>query len=167
MKTSLKMIFSFIIGVVLGKFCSKKIDYIYIKERVDFLQKEYEKYFQWYDVFNNWMELKNAGISLNYRLSRRGIRSIAIYGMGRVGNRLVEDIRYNNLMGEEKIDIVYGIDANISMNDIGVPIYLPNDDLEKVDAIIVTAFFDYDSIKKILPNKYNVISLEELIDNSL
>ena len=100
---------------------------------------------------------RNANIAdfLDYR----GFRSVAIYGMGYMGEVLYENLSSQN------IEIVYVIDRN---SDIlcTAPIVNPEDDFPFADVIIVTVVTEYPEIKQYLENKTNIpiVSLLEIID---
>ncbi|MDE7430772.1 MAG: hypothetical protein K2N34_02480, partial [Lachnospiraceae bacterium] len=64
------------------------------------------------------------------------------------------------------VEIKYGIDKNKNRCQTDLDIVSPDDNLEKVDAIIVTAIYYFDAIKAELSKKTNIaiISLEEVLD---
>lgn len=102
----------------------------------------------------------------NYIKNVLGARTIAIYGAGRLGELIYDDLI------ECLIDIKYFIDKNADSLYYGiddVPIYnlIEARKAEPVDLIIVTPYQYFDVIKKDLESLLNfyptIISLEEII----
>ena len=127
---------------------------------VNGLQKKLSKFRNYFKIMNQWIKLSNAATSIECYLAEHGYTQIAVYGMGELGERL-----YETLKDSKQVVIAYGIDKGkrIPMKDF--TIYKPNDNLPEVDAIIVSATFDFNAIKKSLSEKVNypIISLEEVI----
>ena len=80
--------------------------------------------------------------------------------MGELGERL-----YETLKDSKQITLMYGIDKTKKVSVDNFTVYNLNDKLPEVDAIIVSATFDFNAIKKSLSEKVNypIISLEEVI----
>lgn len=124
-----------------------------------------ETYIKYYAILNEWLKNRNNGISISSNLAKRNIRSVAIYGCGQLGQRLLEE-----LLGSS-IQIKYFIDRNCSrhLTEISnIPLININD-LKKqptVDQVIVTPIYDFDLIKKELSSVVKpeiIVSLEEVI----
>lgn len=94
-------------------------------------------------------------------LTKEGIHSVAIYGMSFVGERL-----YDELSGSD-IEVKYAIDKNADHIYSEMELVKPDDELEPVDAIIVTAVFYFDEIAKLLEEKTDmkVLSLEDILND--
>ena len=90
---------------------------------------------------------------------QNGYRKIAVYGMSYAGETLI-----NELKGT-KIEVAYGIDKNADHIFTGINTVSPEDTLEKVDAIVVTAITFFAEIEEKLSKKndYPIISLEEVL----
>ena len=89
-----------------------------------------------------------------------GYKHIAIYGMAELANRLSEELEATS------ITIDYGIDWDVSCTSARIDeVYFPEDNLPETDAIIVTPYSSFDSIKAVLEKKVKcpIISLEEVI----
>lgn len=119
------------------------------------------KYISFFDLMDKWMRIKEDNKNLKIFFDENAYERIAIYGLGKIGSHLVTELKKTN------INIVYVIDKRadaLYINDI--PVKTMNDPLENVDVVVVTAFFEFDSIKKDLKSKLEcpVISLEEIID---
>lgn len=64
--------------------------------------------------------------------------------MSFIGQRLYEELK------DTGVEVVYGIDKNSDKIYADIDIVTPEDDLEEVDAIIVTAFYFFDEIEVFL-----------------
>lgn len=124
-----------------------------------------KRYKAYYDLLNRWLKNKNAGKIASDYLKRKGISSIAIYGMGEVGWRFFEDLK------DTYISIKYCVDNNakaLSFSTTGVPLIQPDKikHQDNVDAIIVTAIYDFNSIEDLLVD-YQIesifLSVEDII----
>ena len=74
-------------------------------------------------------------------------------------NQIVEELKNSN------IEIAYGIDKNASGIYTDINMVTPEENLEKVDAIIVTPVFFFDEIEEELSKKIDcpIISLEDIL----
>lgn len=112
-------------------------------------------------LYDQWLKTKQEGKSLAEYLAKEGIHSVAIYGMSFVGERL-----YDELSGSD-IEVKYAIDKNAEYIYSEIELVKPDDELEPVDAIIVTAVFYFDEIAKLLEEKTDmkVLSLEDVLND--
>ena len=85
-----------------------------------------------------WMKLKQNGIELIEFFQDRKLESIAIYGMGDLGELLYKELEDNRI-------IKFGIDRQLKQNKI--PIYSLENVKEKVDAIVITPVLITDEIE--------------------
>lgn len=110
-------------------------------------------------MFNQWLIDKQEGKSLVKFFEDNEYKSIAIYGMSYLGERLLDELK------DSGIEVKYAIDKNADNIYADVEIKRLEDDLPKVDAIIVTAVFFYDEIEEELSElvDYPVISLEDVL----
>lgn len=118
-----------------------------------------EKHLVLFQLMTRWVKNQHADKSIDQYLQEQGIATIAIYGMNYVGKTLLEELT------NSPIEVKYAIDNNKTLNDIGIPIVLAEDQLEPVDAVIVTAITYFADIKELLGSKVDskIISLEEII----
>lgn len=129
-------------------------------ERTVFLKKRAEQYEDYYHLLNHWLEAKNYGASARDYFLANGWKNIAIYGMGDLANRLMEDL------GNSDIGVKYGIDRDAAGTVARISdIYSPNDKLPEVDVVVITPFYAYKPIQEMLKKKLDcpVISLENVI----
>lgn len=119
------------------------------------------KYQLMFQMMVQWKRLNQWGIELEKFFIDHNICSIAIYGMGHVGRVLAEELK------NSRIQVKYGIDkgAENAVGADGIKIIGLENDMDEVDAIIVTAISGYESIKSMLLEivKYHVLSLEDII----
>ena len=123
-------------------------------------KREADKFKDNFQLLSHWLEVKNDGGSAEEYFREQGYGRIAIYGMGELANRLCEDLE------DTDIEIVYGIDQDVCNTISRMDrVYSPDDNLEEVDAIIVTPFYAMDGIKSRLAEKVQcpIISLEEIV----
>lgn len=134
------------------------VNYFKNKKIVEKTEKV-DKFKGYYNLLNQWLQLKNEGKNLHTYFHDYNYKSIAIYGMGELGNRLYEELK------DSDIEIKYAIDKNAEstyseLNVIGI-----EEKYEEVDVIVVTAIFAFDEIEKELSLKVQcpVISLEDIV----
>lgn len=155
MKKIFYILLGSIIGVLTGSIImeTKKIE----SERK--IQTRCDKFLNYYTMLNLWMKMKHQKRSLAEFINKNNIKSVAIYGMGEVGQRLCEEFSENN------INIKYAIDKSMQGSYCDVAIKKMEDDLEPVDLIIVTATYEYSTIKKNLEKTFScpIISLNEIV----
>lgn len=119
-------------------------------------QMNVEKFHKLFLVLDAWIKKKQQGKSMADFLKRNAYHSVAIYGLSNVGRLLEEDLK-------DLVEIRYGIDRReISA---GFPVFRPEEDLPKVDAVIVTAAYEFDEIEEMLKKKLScpIYSIEDII----
>lgn len=131
----------------------KKNDLINYK---DFRINKFKMYF---DVTNEWVRLKNQGKNLDEFFVKNGWSDIAIYGVGELGNRLLEELKGSS------VTVKYAIDEHTDNVFSDMEVKEPNGELTPVDVIVVTPFFEYEKIEEKLMNlvEYPVVSIEDII----
>lgn len=103
----------------------------------------------YYNITNKWLKNKNNNILIEKYLLSKNINNIAIYGIGELGKRLYEELK------SSKINVLCFIDRNANnddMNDYNINVINLNEvkNIEKIDAIIITPMYAFESIKKSL-----------------
>lgn len=113
------------------------------------------------NIYNNWLALRQAGKTVSDYLLNQKICRIAIYGYSEFGTHLI-----NELKGSP-VEIVCMIDRQDKYPFSKIPVISPNDKMEEVDAIIVTALMQFKEIKQDLETKTNcqIISLEDILED--
>jgi glycosyltransferase involved in cell wall biosynthesis len=97
------------------------------------------------DWLNSLLIVKQQGKSIEQYFTRRGYFNIAIYGYGKIGQRLVDELVNG------AVSVKYIIDrADI---DTAYTVYKPTDGLPDVDVIVVTVIYEFDKIQDFLFGK--------------
>ncbi len=125
------------------------------------LEQKLQKQILFYQLFVKWFEKRNQKRYIKDFLLNRHYTEIAIYGYAECGRLL-----YQELNGSQ-IKVLYIMDKKdikISEEE-DIKIYVPQKNLEPVQAVIVTAIYYYEEIKKELEelDYKNVISLSDMI----
>lgn len=112
-----------------------------------------------FQMMNKWVNVKQEGKNLAVYFEKEGYKKIAIYGMSFVGETLLHELK------DTGIQVAYGIDQNADMIYADVDVVTAEDNLEEVDAIVVTAITFFDEIQEKLADKVNcqIISLEDIL----
>lgn len=118
-----------------------------------------QKYFYLFRLMNYWLTLRQRNASIGMYLRDRGCQCVAIYGMGNMGLRLVDELV------DSGIEIKYVVDQNADNICTDLRICSPDAVLENVDMMIVTAVLYYKDIKEKIGKKITspIVSLEDLI----
>lgn len=155
----MKKFFFFLLGALIGIVTGTALMEIEKIESERKIQARCNKFLNYYTMLTLWMKIKHQKRSLAEYFAKRNIESIAIYGMGEVGQRLCEELL------ENQITIKYAIDKNMNTPFYDIAIKKPNDTLESVDLVIVTATYEYDVIQKELENTFScpIVSLNEIV----
>lgn len=120
-----------------------------------------EKHFGLFQIMQLWFRTKQKGKSVSSFFENYSYHTVAVYGAHYLGECLVEELKGSG------INVKYAIDKNITSIQSGIPVIKPDEVLEPVDLIVVTAIFYYDEIVKSLENKVNcpIVSLEDVLED--
>ena len=112
-----------------------------------------------YMAFDQWLRVRQEGKTLVEYFEKNGYKTVAIYGMKELGERL-----YDELEGSD-IKVKYIIDKNADQIYADVNVITPDEKLEPVDVIVVTAIYYFDEIEEMLSEKvdYPIVSLEDIL----
>lgn len=118
-----------------------------------------DKFKGYYNMLNQWLVLKQEGKSLEKYFTDNNYKTIAIYGMGEMGNRLYDELKNSG------IEVKYAVDQNAAGTYSELEVLDKEDDFTEVDAIIVTATFAFDEIEEELSEKvdFPIVSLEDVV----
>lgn len=146
-------------GIITGFFLAGKYKGMQVNE-LDKVQK-FKKY---YNMLNQWLLIRNEDRTLAEYFTNQGYQDIAVYGMGEMGNRFLEEVQKS-----DALTIKYAIDKEADGILLDLEVKTLDDTLEPVDVIVVTAVFAYEDIRKLLKSKTDikVISLEDVIQELL
>lgn len=144
------------VGLLIGTIYSVRIAISMLNK----VQKELDKNKQLFHLMNRWVKIQQRGIHLYKCLERKGFKKIAIYGMGIVGERLLEELR------QSEIEVSYGIDINAKNIYSTLKIVTPSEDFQEIDAIIVTSIGVFEEVEDMLIGKgvsCPILSFEDLL----
>ncbi len=155
MKKGMVGVTAAISGAVVGAAITDRL----VKTQVAEKQKMSDKHFNLFMMMNKWVRAKQDGRSMVSFFQKEGYKEIAIYGMSYIGETLVEELRNSD------IKIKYGIDKNADKIYCDFDVVVPNDHLDKVDVIVVTAITFFEEIECFLREKVDcpIISLDDIM----
>ena len=146
---------SLLVGVAGGALCAGKV----IGESVNEKQQMSDKHLALFLMMNQWVKVKQEGKNLASYFEKEGYKEIAVYGMSYAGETLVDELAGTN------VKIKYAIDRNADNLYADVDVVSPDEELETVDAIVVTSITFFDEIEAKLSEKIDcpIISLEDIL----
>lgn len=108
---------------------------------------------------DEWMTLREQEINLSDYLKRYHYKRIAVYGMGILGRHLLYDLEKSGIV------VAYIIDRRVELKHPWLDVKGPDDDLEDIDAVVVTAIADFDEIFDALKPRIHcpIVSIAEII----
>ena len=133
--------------------------YLSIIEKKDARIDKFVKYF---GLLDRWLWLKLQNKNIKTYFEKENYHSIAIYGIGEIGNRLFEELTRTS-----DIEIKYAIDNVSGKGHSVLKVYGPDDELPQVDVIVVTVDYIFEQIKEKLAEKNDcpIISIDNVIFN--
>lgn len=155
MKKTVISILSTLAGAVLGAGAVGKVS----SDKTKKVQLMSDKHLALFLMMNQWVSVKQEGKSLGTYFEMNGYKKIAIYGMSYAGETLVNELK------NTEITVAYGIDQRADSLYTDLDIVTIEDDLEDVDAIVVTAITFFEEIEEQLLEKVNcpILSLEDIL----
>lgn len=152
-------IISTIAGTVTGAVTGSMLVYKKQKKVIDRKTEHQAKMKEFYELLVAWLALKQENKSLSDYFTKNNYKTVAIYGMKELGERLLDE-----LQGSE-IEIKYIIDRNADEIYVDLDVLTPDDELEDVDVVVVTAIHYFGEIEEEMSNKMScpIISLEDVI----
>lgn len=144
-----------IIGSVVGSLGDS-----YLKSKIIHKNNErVNKFKSYYNILNQWIILTHEGKNIEEFFIKNDLQKIAIYGMGEIGNRLFEELKESN------VTVKYSIDKNAGSTYSELEVHSLEDELDEVDAVIVTTAFVFDEVRDKLEGKLNcpIISIEDVV----
>ncbi len=119
----------------------------------------FKKVVSYYHLYDQWLSIRQQGKSLVEYFEKNNYKTVAIYGMKELGERLYDELKSSD------VTVKYFIDKNADELYADVDILTPDEELELVDVIVVTATYYFDDIEETLSEKveYPIVSLEDII----
>lgn len=155
MKKGAVSIISALTGMVVGASAVGKVS----GDKTKKFRSMSDKHLALFLMMNQWVRVKQDGKNLVSYFEKNGYKKIAVYGMSYAGQTLVHELQNTG------INVAYGIDNNPALIDEDVEIVSVDDELEPVDAVVVTAITFFDEIQEKLAGKVDcsIISLEDIL----
>ena len=143
-----------IAGFILGSMLMAHI----LGEKAAFYKQLADKHLEIMDIFKLWLMMLENGRGIEAYFIENSYKTIAIYGMGYLGERLLKGLSGTG------IEVKYVIDQQYHSVDGEISVVSMNDTLESVDVIIVTPVYYFYSIKKQLKERTTneIISIEDI-----
>lgn len=118
-----------------------------------------DKHLALFLLMNQWVKVKQEGKHLAEYFEKNGYKKIAIYGMSYVGETLLDELK------DTGVEVAYGIDVNADKIYLDVHTVTLEEELENVDAVVVTAITFFDEIEKKLTERLEcpIVSLEDIL----
>lgn len=128
-------------------------------KRISQMREDGAKVHELYMASNQWLQLRQEGKSLAEYFKRNHYKTIAVYGMKELGQRLCGELKGSG------VTVAYAIDKNADSIYADMDIVTPDEELAPVDVIVVTAITYFDEIEENLAAKvdYPIISLEDIL----
>lgn len=148
-------ILSGVLGVGIGSGLAYKAEHDKLKKALE-LDRKNDAIIR---LFGLWNNLKQDGKHIADYLLENEYKHVAIYGIHHMGKCLLNELK------DSKITVDYAIDKRPENAEEMIKVYLPEEELPEVDAVIVTAFYFFDEIEDQLMNKLDcpIISMEDII----
>lgn len=159
MKKGLGGVISTLAGAALGAAAGGSVVRATASKKINEMFEGHKKVHELYMAFDQWLRLRQEGKTLVEYFEKNNYKTVAIYGMKELGERLYDELENTG------IEVRYAIDKNADSIYADVDVVTPDDDLEPVDVIVVTAIYYFDEIEENLSGKvdYPIISLEDIL----
>ena len=120
-----------------------------------------EKFREMFMTLNAIAMCREMGYSFGKRVKDKGIKRVAVYGDGYLGKRIMGELK------EYHIETVFFIDRNADYLEEEVPVYKIEEAPDNIDAVIISLVHNYNPVKSILREKYNVniYTIGEIVEN--
>lgn len=159
MKKRFNKVFSTVTGMVVGAVAGGAAAGTISSKKIKEMGQKGAKVHRLYMAFDQWLRIRQEGRTLVEYFKQEDYKTVAIYGMKELGERLYDELR------DSGITVRYIIDKNADSIYADVDVITPDEKLEPVDVIVVTALYYFDEIEEMLSEKvdYPIISLEDIL----
>lgn len=143
-------------GIVGGILIDRLFIHKVLQQKNQELESANEKFF----ILGEWLTMEEQGKKIEDVLRARGISSIAIYGMGVLGNHLYQQLE------SSPISVSYIIDQKSLKGIYSAKVCGIEEELIGIDAVVVTPIYQFERIRKAIweHNDVPVISLRNLLE---
>jgi len=141
-------------GVAAGVVVTAKI----LTEISEEYRKASDKFGRLFLLMSQWVQIRQEGKCISSYFHKNGYQTVAVYGLGRVGETLIKE-----LSGSD-ISVAYAIDQNADKDSDGF-VVSPDSVLKQVNVVVVTPIASYGEIKLKLKEKMNcpIVSIEDIL----
>ncbi len=149
------IILSMIVGTIAGFLIYEKCQ----SKMICKMEEDDIKFHEFYDILIQWIKVHQKGYTLTDYFRKYNYKTIAIYGMRELGQALLAELK------DTEIEVKYAIDKNADNIRVDADVYKPDDDLKKVDVIVVTAVHYYSDIEVGLKEKIScpIVALDDVV----
>ena len=129
------------------------------KRYINTIEDENRKFHEFYDILLQWIKVHQTGHTLADFFIKNQYKTIAIYGMKELGQALLNELNNSG------VEVKYGIDRDADSIFAPVEVYRPDEKLDDVDVIVITAVHYYNDIVFSITDKMNcpIISLDDVV----
>lgn len=155
----MKKVLSFVLGMIAGTAGTMTAVGGIVTRRSNRWQEMSNKHLALFLLMNEFMRKKQEGKHIQTYFEKHGYKSVALYGLSYVGERVLDELKECN------VDIKYAVDRNAASIYSDVEVITVEDELPDVDVMIVTAVYFFDEIYATIANKVRcpVVSLEDVL----
>lgn len=131
-------------------------------QEIEVREKTLQKYIQFYRVMLRWLGAIQKGNRIEGYLKAQGIKTVAIYGYADIGKLLYNELLQSDIKVNDILD-----KRDVKSLVPGFQIRKPSEGHRAVDAVLVTAVYDYDEISIELKEMgyKNIISLQKIVED--
>lgn len=149
----------FLTGLFGGGIVNEAMSGRKLRQTIRKKEDDLKKFNEFYLILLQWIRLHQEGRTAANYFRKNGFNSVAIYGMKELGEALLEELT------NSEITVKYGIDRDADNVYVGVDVYKPDERLEDVDVVVVTAVHYFDEIENDLKNKIKakIVSIEDVV----
>ena len=154
-----KMVLSTALGTIIGAVGGSVVIGNNASKNIEKWRSLSDKHLELFLLMNEWMKMKQEGKHIKEYFEKNEYKSIAIYGLSHIGERLLKELQDCGL------EVKYAIDRNADSVYTDIDIYSPDEKLPEVDVIIVTAVYFFDEIHNNLVDKVAcpIVSFEDVL----
>lgn len=129
-------------------------------DKIKSLYKDKNKIESYFDTLDKWLTIKEQGKSLEHYFWKNNIKNIGIYGYGVLGKHLVKELY------ESSVTIECIIDKKVTVVPNDIKIIRPEEQIQNLDMLVITAYHFWNEIIKSFNKKinYQIVSLKTIVD---
>lgn len=118
-----------------------------------------EKHLVMVNQLDKWVEIKQKNLDFGEYFINNNIHTIAVYGLGIMGCRLIEELK------DSQVVIKYGIDKNAAQMLKSIEVRKNEGRFDDIDAIVVTSSFYFDEIERQLRKNTDkaIINIDDIL----